>query len=58
MLGCRQGTNIVEGNAVCIVIRTGDHTVIGNIAQLAGATDVKEAPLTTEVNIFVKVRLM
>lgn len=39
------GTLATEGEAVGMVVRTGDKTVMGTIAGLASSTELKETPL-------------
>ena len=47
------GSHCVEGSLLGIVIRTGDHTYIGNIARLSSG-DKKETLMQTELKRFVK----
>jgi len=47
------GTLAIEGEGIGIVIRTGDNTVIGQIANLAQSTSTLETPLRREINKFV-----
>eukprot|EP01119_Soliformovum_irregulare_P005914 TRINITY_DN1765_c0_g1_i1.p1 TRINITY_DN1765_c0_g1~~TRINITY_DN1765_c0_g1_i1.p1 ORF type:complete len:1070 (+),score=303.07 TRINITY_DN1765_c0_g1_i1:145-3354(+) len=48
-------TLILEGTAVGVVIRTGDTTVIGNIAALASATSLDATVLRKEIARFIKI---
>jgi sodium/potassium-transporting ATPase subunit alpha len=49
------GTLAVNGEAYAIVIRTGDHTVLGQIANMAGSESKRPSPLTVEIEKFVHV---
>ena len=49
------GTLAVNGEAYGIVIRTGDQTVIGQIASLTTNEEKRDSPLTSEINHFVHV---
>jgi len=49
------GTQCVEGNAVCIVIRTADTTVIGKIAKLASQTTNVKTPIAIEIEHFIHI---
>mmetsp|Transcript_30058 Transcript_30058/g.42255 ORF Transcript_30058/g.42255 Transcript_30058/m.42255 type:complete len:1053 (-) Transcript_30058:74-3232(-) len=44
-----------EGEAVGVVVRTGDTTVIGNIAAMASTTSADETPLHKEIARFIKI---
>ncbi|KAJ2777641.1 hypothetical protein H4R18_005052 [Coemansia javaensis] len=46
---------VVSGEAYAIVVRTGDHTVLGQIAGMAAAEDKGETPLNREITIFVRI---
>ena len=46
-------TNAVEGTAVGVVIRTGDNTVMGRIANLASGLGSGKNPMTKELNHFI-----
>ncbi|VDC02481.1 unnamed protein product [Peniophora sp. CBMAI 1063] len=46
-------TLIVNGEAYGVVIRTGDHTLIGQIAKLTGSESGNKSPLGTEIAHFV-----
>ncbi|PPQ63350.1 hypothetical protein CVT24_006723 [Panaeolus cyanescens] len=46
-------TLIVNGEAWGIVVRTGDHTFIGQIASLTGGESGNESPLAVEIGRFV-----
>ncbi|KAI9345029.1 hypothetical protein BDR26DRAFT_818675 [Obelidium mucronatum] len=48
------GTLAVVGNGYGIVIRTGDNTVIGQIASLTANEERRESPLSVEIDAFVK----
>ncbi len=47
-------TNAVEGQAKGIVIRTGDRTVMGRIANLASGLGTVETPISKEIHYFIK----
>jgi len=49
------GTKCVEGNCVCIVIRTADNTVIGKIAKLASQTTNVKTPIAIEIEHFIHI---
>ncbi|KAI9358903.1 hypothetical protein DFJ73DRAFT_135213 [Zopfochytrium polystomum] len=49
------GTLAVNGDGYGVVIRTGDHTVIGQIASLTAGEDRRESPLSSEIEHFVKI---
>lgn len=46
-------TNAVEGTAVGIVIRTGDRTVMGRIANLASGLNTGDTPIAKEIAHFI-----
>ncbi|KAL7749675.1 hypothetical protein RI367_004903 [Sorochytrium milnesiophthora] len=46
-------TLVVSGEGYGIVIRTGDHTVIGQIAGLTAGENKRPSPLSEEINSFV-----
>ncbi len=48
------GTFCTNGQGVGIVFRTGDSTVIGQIANLAQSAVTQETPLAIEINKFIK----
>jgi len=48
------GTLLIEGEGIGVVIRTGNNTVIGQIANLANTTGKLETPLKKEINSFVR----
>ncbi|KAK3804662.1 MAG: hypothetical protein J3R72DRAFT_508961 [Linnemannia gamsii] len=48
------GSMVVNGEGYGIVIRTGDNTVLGQIAGLTAGEDSGMSPLTREINSFVK----
>ncbi|PVV02300.1 hypothetical protein BB560_003250, partial [Smittium megazygosporum] len=49
------GTNCVSGKGYGIVIRTGDSTVLGQIAGLTSSADDRPSPLSLEISKFVKI---
>ncbi|KAJ3230369.1 hypothetical protein HDU78_008344 [Chytriomyces hyalinus] len=51
---CFNGTLAVAGNGYGIVVRTGDKTVIGQIASLTANEKRRESPLSVEIEAFVK----
>jgi sodium/potassium-transporting ATPase subunit alpha len=46
-------TNAVEGTAIGIVVRTGDRTVMGRIANLASGIEGGETPIAREIAHFI-----
>ncbi|KAJ3878893.1 aminophospholipid-transporting P-type ATPase [Lentinula edodes] len=46
-------TLVVNGEGWGIVVRTGDHTIIGQVAKLTSGEEGKEAPLAKEIARFV-----
>ncbi|KAK3601218.1 hypothetical protein CHS0354_040401 [Potamilus streckersoni] len=48
-------TNAVEGTCCGIVIRTGDRTVIGRIANLATGLDIGATPIAKEISHFIHI---
>ncbi|KAF8061678.1 aminophospholipid-transporting P-type ATPase [Lyophyllum atratum] len=48
-------TLVVNGEAWGIVVRTGDHTFIGQIASLTGGESGNESPLAVEIGHFVMI---
>jgi sodium/potassium-transporting ATPase subunit alpha len=48
------GTACVEGSGTGIVIKTGDNTVIGQIANLAQTAQSGETPIAIEIDHFIK----
>ncbi|KAI8613284.1 E1-E2 ATPase-domain-containing protein [Chytriomyces sp. MP71] len=48
------GTLAVVGNGYGVVVRTGDNTVIGQIASLTANEERRESPMTVEIDNFVK----
>jgi sodium/potassium-transporting ATPase subunit alpha len=48
-------TLVVSGEAYGIVIRTGDHTVLGQIANLTAGEEKSQSPLAHEIDNFVKI---
>ncbi|CAG8718792.1 9822_t:CDS:2, partial [Dentiscutata erythropus] len=51
---CFYGTLVVSGEGYGIVIRTGDHTVLGQIAGLTASEEKNKSPLAQEIENFVK----
>jgi sodium/potassium-transporting ATPase subunit alpha len=49
------GTLAVEGSCVAVVIRTGDRTVIGKIAQLATQSEERKTPIAIEIERFIRI---
>lgn len=49
------GTACTNGNGVGIVFKTGDATIIGQIASLASSAEVRETTLQRDINIFIKI---
>ncbi|XP_013868506.1 sodium/potassium-transporting ATPase subunit alpha-2 [Austrofundulus limnaeus] len=52
---CFFSTNCVEGTARGIVIATGDHTVMGRIATLASELEVRQTPISIEIEHFIQI---
>ncbi|CAG8536756.1 6103_t:CDS:2, partial [Acaulospora colombiana] len=52
---CFNGTLVVSGEGYGIVIRTGDHTVLGQIAGLTAGEEKNKSPLSQEIDSFVKI---
>ncbi|PAA72344.1 hypothetical protein BOX15_Mlig017217g1, partial [Macrostomum lignano] len=48
-------TYAVEGNCIGIVIRTGDATLIGRIANLASGLDARQTPIGREIERFINI---
>lgn len=48
------GTACTSGNGAGIVFKTGDRTVIGQIANLASSAETAETPLSLEIERFIK----
>ncbi|KAL1023655.1 hypothetical protein UPYG_G00044130 [Umbra pygmaea] len=48
-------TNCVEGTARGIVINTGDHTIMGRIANLAMSLEVGQTPISIEIDHFIHI---
>ena len=46
---CFFGTQVPEGSAKCVVVNTGDNTVMGRIAKLAMSTSTEQTPINKEV---------
>ncbi|KAJ3038936.1 hypothetical protein HDV00_012766 [Rhizophlyctis rosea] len=49
------GTLAVNGEGYGVVVRTGDHTVIGQIASLTASEQRRDSPLSQEIERFVKI---
>ncbi|KAG0245533.1 hypothetical protein B0O80DRAFT_503429 [Mortierella sp. GBAus27b] len=49
------GSLVVNGEGYGLVIRTGDHTVLGQIAGLTANEDSTKSPLSQEIDHFVKI---
>ncbi|KAJ2354338.1 hypothetical protein H4S02_013177, partial [Coemansia sp. RSA 2611] len=49
------GTLAVSGEAYAIVVRTGDNTVLGQIAGLTAGEEKAKSPLNHEISIFVRI---
>ncbi|KAJ2157889.1 hypothetical protein GGF46_004175 [Coemansia sp. RSA 552] len=49
------GTLAVSGDAYAVVVRTGDGTVLGQIAGLTAGEEAVVSPLTREVTVFVRI---
>lgn len=49
------GTNCAKGKCRGVVIRTGDHTLIGSIARLASSTDNQKTPIAIEIEHFIHI---
>ncbi|CAM9873065.1 unnamed protein product, partial [Phaeothamnion confervicola] len=47
------GTTLLNGRGMGVVIRCGDATVMGNIAELAGTDNELQSPLAQEIRVFV-----
>jgi len=47
------GTNMVNGDCLGFVIRTGDHTAMGQIAKLVQTAEVEETPIAIEIHHFI-----
>ncbi|RGB26460.1 hypothetical protein C1646_420642 [Rhizophagus diaphanus] len=52
---CYNGTLVVSGEGFGIVIRTGDNTVLGQIAGLTAGEEKNKSPLAVEIDKFVKI---
>ena len=48
-------TNCVEGSATGIVVKTGDNTIMGRIANLASGLAVNETPIAREIHYFINI---
>ena len=49
------GTQCTSGSAEGVVINTGDHSVIGQIANLAQSAEAGDTPLSKEIHRFIKI---
>jgi sodium/potassium-transporting ATPase subunit alpha len=49
------GTTCPKGQAIAVVIKTGDKTVMGRIARLTTSTDTSETPINVEIEFFVTI---
>ena len=49
------GSTVVEGSGYGLVIRTGNNTVMGKIAHLAGSQKAGKTPLRREIDNFVTI---
>jgi len=49
------GTACTNGNGVGIVFKTGDATIIGQIASLASSAEVRETTLQRDIDLFIKI---
>lgn len=49
------GTLCVNGEGYGMVVRTGDHTVIGQIAFLTSTEDRRESPMNQEINRYLTI---
>jgi sodium/potassium-transporting ATPase subunit alpha len=49
------GCNIENGNCTAIVLRTGDNTAMGRIANLVRNTESTETPIAREIHHFIKI---
>uniref|UniRef100_A0A7S1PH34 Sodium/potassium-transporting ATPase subunit alpha n=1 Tax=Percolomonas cosmopolitus TaxID=63605 RepID=A0A7S1PH34_9EUKA len=47
------GSFIANGSGIGVIVRTGDNTVMGNIAKLASSTGNEKTPLRIEIEYFV-----
>jgi sodium/potassium-transporting ATPase subunit alpha len=50
-----KASNCVEGEALGLVVRTGDHTLIGQIAHLTASSEESESTLQIEIKHVIKV---
>ncbi|KAJ2769663.1 hypothetical protein IWQ56_002461, partial [Coemansia nantahalensis] len=46
---------VISGQGYAIVVRTGDRTVLGQIAEMAAAEVKGSSPLNREINVFVRI---
>jgi sodium/potassium-transporting ATPase subunit alpha len=49
------GTDVKNGTCTAVVLRIGDDTFIGKIAQLTEATEEEETPIAKEIHRFIKI---
>ena len=47
------GSLVVDGSGICVVIRTGDETLIGSMVELTGDTNKEASTLKADVEKFV-----
>ena len=52
------GTLVVNGDGFGVVVRTGDDTVLGQIADLTVSEVKRESQLAKEIDVYVTVRLI
>ncbi|KAG0056105.1 hypothetical protein BGZ83_006366 [Gryganskiella cystojenkinii] len=52
---CFNGSLVINGEGYGLVIRTGDNTVLGQIAGLTAGEDAGKSPLSREIDDFVKI---
>lgn len=48
------GTQVMSGEGVALVLRTGDNSILGKIANLTCSSTKRESQLTVETEVFVK----
>lgn len=49
------GTNCAEGTALGIVVKTGDNTIMGKIANLAAGLEESQPPIAKEIQHFIHI---
>jgi sodium/potassium-transporting ATPase subunit alpha len=52
------GTEIIEGNGIGIVIRTGDKTVLGHIKDLANSVSKPKTKLSHEMKLINRILIL